>query len=781
MKDAFDIEKAAHSHTRRILKEIVSQGATTGYSRTKKRTKVAKLLMSTPRALVLSTPRNLVLRPYPHSKPPFIKKKRVYLRDLSDVIVGKSFSSTIKGGKVFKPLSQMTSAEKKGIQGFHAKATGTTAEDNALREQVEQNWRGARLNLLRAGPKRAKHKGHTVTIGPIGGETGLAGLTVPAGSRRVRTQRQTPFLVGINPDSPHLGAVVQHELRHTEVRKPLSQWVRHTRNAEKTWGNEARADALMSPEELKGASSYWRLSHGQMSMKKMDPDYKRAGAAGPQRYREVEAAIKAKRGKVSKAKLPRLKRMSWNQPPETSAKDTIIYNGRALLDPVERSEAVQTANRAARSSRKMHGFFSPYKFKTINQSTPEGFMPKPHISNTDIIERRKVYEIPAVQAGAGAVVVGAGSGAFIAHRKRQKVSKIAMRPMYHGTTVKGARAIMRGKYVSHMASDRGGLVDRPAGLFVTPSRDLAERYALSGRSGTNRGELSTLHQKKGKVLVYNAVGVKPKYSDLKGERFRGIREEIYDPKSLGPPTRIDGVNRRHSPELRDILRNSKDEGTEVNAYRKWVRNNRTAAKYDKKVKPIMGYTHDEAAPHTPMFPGVHSEATKYGDDVVLDKPFVTPFGGRSHSVDSMRSLASWPKRNERGATGKRKILRLTQRERRRARVAKGMRLPGGERVRFRTTRRPNGFMEIEGRTATKRVDDGGSLTRGIGYLLLRHDGTVGMVKTSKQFERQGLATALRRHAESKGVKVKASTHRTLEGDSWEHKFGAPPPNKHWDQ
>lgn len=132
--------------------------------------------------------------------------------------------------------------------------------------------------------------------------------------------------------------------------------------------------------------------------------------------------------------------------------------------------------------------------------------------------------------------------------ERDVVSKIAMRPVYHGTTPAGAAKLKRlisAKDTTNSAfkfsvgkprADGTRPVQsdtRPEGLYTTTSRESAEHYATTGRS-PDRGGLG-LHSKKGKVMVFNSVGVKPKY--------RGPGEEIYDPKELGMPVNIHSTKR----------------------------------------------------------------------------------------------------------------------------------------------------------------------------------------------------------------------------------------------
>lgn len=117
--------------------------------------------------------------------------------------------------------------------------------------------------------------------------------------------------------------------------------------------------------------------------------------------------------------------------------------------------------------------------------------------------------------------------------ERDTVSKIAMRPVYHGTSPAGATKLKRliSSHTPGTASFKTYDIPgdhRPAGLYTSTKRSIAENYSAAGKDGGLRG--------KGKVLVFNSVGVKPKY--------RSPMEEIYDPKDLGMPVATRSINRR---------------------------------------------------------------------------------------------------------------------------------------------------------------------------------------------------------------------------------------------
>jgi hypothetical protein len=132
----------------------------------------------------------------------------------------------------------------------------------------------------------------------------------------------------------------------------------------------------------------------------------------------------------------------------------------------------------------------------------------------------------------------------------ERISKIAMMPVYHGTTAAGAAKL--GRYVRAKDPSKSAWrsltgkprtdgtpgnpgESRPDGLYVTPYRSKAEGYSLTGRS-PNKGGIEQ-GSSKGKLLTFNAVGVKPKYRDpVQGE-------SIYDPRELGAPLKTETVKR----------------------------------------------------------------------------------------------------------------------------------------------------------------------------------------------------------------------------------------------
>lgn len=128
---------------------------------------------------------------------------------------------------------------------------------------------------------------------------------------------------------------------------------------------------------------------------------------------------------VSKAaKLPRLRRVTINQPHNNDMPDIIIWNGRALRGEEERMAAMSGVQRAARKNR----FFSPYRVTKVPASGgAEPMQPTgkgARKSSTVYVERKKLRQIPAVQVGAaGGTAGGVGLGGYALKRKKEKKSK----------------------------------------------------------------------------------------------------------------------------------------------------------------------------------------------------------------------------------------------------------------------------------------------------------------------------------------------------------------------
>lgn len=150
----------------------------------------------------------------------------------------------------------------------------------------------------------------------------------------------------------------------------------------------------------------------------------------------------------------------------------------------------------------------------------------------------------------------------------ERVSKIAMRPVYHGTSTAGATKLRRYikakdttkssfKFVTgkpRADGTRGNAADdRPQGLYTTTDRHYASTYAVTGRSPDRGGLL--MNGKKGKVLTFNSVGAKAKY--------RTSNEEIYDPKDLGAPLAAASVKR--SSQGKDTMRRIQESDKKLDA------------------------------------------------------------------------------------------------------------------------------------------------------------------------------------------------------------------------
>jgi hypothetical protein len=112
------------------------------------------------------------------------------------------------------------------------------------------------------------------------------------------------------------------------------------------------------------------------------------------------------------------------------------------------------------------------------------------------------------------------------------ISKIAMQPVYHGTSAKNAARLMAGKKWNVSGKK---YADEPKRLIFTASQEKKEVANLFGVMRTARSKhakVGTIHDrdpkpKKARVLTYNAVGVKPVHTNM--------MERVYDAESLGRP------------------------------------------------------------------------------------------------------------------------------------------------------------------------------------------------------------------------------------------------------
>ena len=226
----------------------------------------------------------------------------------------------------------------------------------------------------------------------------------------------------------------------------------------------------------------------------------------------------------------------------------------------------------------------------------------------------------------------------------ERVSKIAMQPVYHGTSPKGLKAIYRGKFKTMFDGEREG-------IHTTPNRRMAEFYSLKGNSHDN---IYRRAPHKGRVAVWNAAGVKPKY---KGTMVRDFQttEAVYDPKELGKPLRT-WVTSRKEDRAEIAARKAAKEDGYIEGAREWVRNNRPAVNADRHLPgkvlperdPRYRYSKD-----TEVGQGLMRTEPDYGPDRYY------PAGrqrGNSFTMLDTRRVAATPKTRERGGGKKRRYL-----------------------------------------------------------------------------------------------------------------------------
>lgn len=192
-------------------------------------------------------------------------------------------------GKVWKPISAMSSAERTGIKGAHSAAKTVDPEDMQAAREVTANSIIRRLTLGREGRYKVKNrKGRVVEVAHNNGEAAFYHPLLP---KRGETQRTQMGSVSVFPkESKYVKDSMRHELEHSTRRKPASAAFRMARHPEKSWGDEARAEAAQSKLDL-GGPSYADIARGRSSMN-LKPKYQEGiKRGGFERYRDVQDKI----------------------------------------------------------------------------------------------------------------------------------------------------------------------------------------------------------------------------------------------------------------------------------------------------------------------------------------------------------------------------------------------------------------------------------------------------------------------------------------------------------
>jgi hypothetical protein len=237
-------------------------------------------------------------------------------------IFGKSFVKV--GGKVVT----MTPAQMKakGLRpAKHKKMQGVTAEDQRIARDVSASWQQVKRiadkkldpfeaitspmsppkTRSKAGRRTIKH-GDVSLSSPFQNFSATAALPVKNGMQ-VGSQRQAPGIVAVNRRLKpwQQKDYKKHELQHVSVRKPMSRDVRFQRHPEKLWGDEARADSVMSRKSQK--RSLYNIS-AKLGFIPAPPGTVPARYTegfkngGRQKYKDVQAKIRQVHGKQAPGK-----------------------------------------------------------------------------------------------------------------------------------------------------------------------------------------------------------------------------------------------------------------------------------------------------------------------------------------------------------------------------------------------------------------------------------------------------------------------------------------------
>lgn len=208
--------------------------------------------------------------------------------------LGKSFY----GPGLSKPITQFTEAERKtlrAVKGGHKGMQGATKADTEHKTALTNSIQAARGSIQETGNqgKAIKVKGGTVqryrdrkarairgqwmALESKGGQRRHKGLIVAGGANRAERR-----------------SAVAHETTHATRRKPMSAYVRITRNPQKLWGDEARADSAMAPRHR--AKTDYRAIAGlkdkterQMYNDMQGPMYQ--SSSGPKKYKQVSSKL----------------------------------------------------------------------------------------------------------------------------------------------------------------------------------------------------------------------------------------------------------------------------------------------------------------------------------------------------------------------------------------------------------------------------------------------------------------------------------------------------------
>lgn len=225
------------------------------------------------------------------------------LQDKADRAVRKSFTTDGKGNRVYVPANKMTQTQREHTRYSkpHRKAVGMTSEDKALhgklREEYLQIHAMAKDPEGLAGVKRigVTHRQGQRVVHEVSTAYGMpnAGWTAAVPNGPGQSQRRAQAIMHVNRTG-NIGTsgedILAHELTHVRRRKPMSAAVRHTRYPGKQWGDEARANAAMSP----GAVKQTAYSLSRNSTKRQMKEWGYADGDQVKGYRRVSRTLQRK-------------------------------------------------------------------------------------------------------------------------------------------------------------------------------------------------------------------------------------------------------------------------------------------------------------------------------------------------------------------------------------------------------------------------------------------------------------------------------------------------------
>jgi hypothetical protein len=216
----------------------------------------------------------------------------------------------VKGVMTHIPANQLTDAQRKQVKVAHMHrqlGRGPSVKERRVEREVGETLRltrhhidrGRTAGIFQGGDitRTRKVKGGTVHIADDAFDLNMAPHAASGGFSTAslkpgQSQRQADRAVSITRGTDTKG-IEAHEVEgHANRRKKLSWEVRSAMHPEKLLGDEARADSKMSLARRKLSRYNVAANANNPAMLGTEnPDYRRAGRKGLQRYREVSRQI----------------------------------------------------------------------------------------------------------------------------------------------------------------------------------------------------------------------------------------------------------------------------------------------------------------------------------------------------------------------------------------------------------------------------------------------------------------------------------------------------------